>query len=234
MDVARQNLPIPFEPEWLMEALGVAPLSAENVRMENQPNGPIRLVSQHQIPTGQEIRKVVVVDPCRGTVIEHSTYTANGQPLVRALLQDYRLDPASGAMVARHIKLDWPQAEMSLAMDLGQIEVNPSSTAPTVWEMPMVPGCPMVNLGQRRPSDVMIGEAPGKTRISDETARPTQPEQKFAARPVNDEFEAPAIHGRGGSPIGFNEPAFTEPHMPGFDGPAAATTREPEITLSPF
>src|SRR5581483_10904083 len=29
MDVARRRLPMPFEPPWLMEALGVAPLSSE-------------------------------------------------------------------------------------------------------------------------------------------------------------------------------------------------------------
>jgi hypothetical protein len=57
---------------------------------------------------------------------------------------------------------------------------------------------------------------------------------KIADRTAEEEFEPPELHGRGGSPIGFNEPAFSEPHMPGFDGPAAATAREPEITLSPF
>ncbi len=151
IDIARQNMPMPFEPGWLMEALGIRPMSTDNVQLEGEPgNAAIRLVSQHQMPDGQLIKKVVVVHGCHGYVMEHSTYDDRGQPIVRARLQDYRLDPESGAVLPHHVKLDWPQAEMSLAMDLGHIDVNPPSFPPTVWEMPQIPGSQMVDLGDPR------------------------------------------------------------------------------------
>jgi hypothetical protein len=225
MDLARQAMPIPFEPEWLMEALGVVPLSTENVELETVPNGPLRLVSNHQLPSGQTIQKVIVVDPCRGEVKEHSTFDAQGRVLVRARLQDYRLDPGSGAMLARHIKLEWPQAEMSLAMDLGQVEVNPSSTPAAVWEMPQPPGCRLVDLGAigrnrspepfTSPGSTLISKT-GKARISDgqppAARQPWGKETRIATGP-EDDFRAPEIQGTSG--ILLDEPQFFEPQPQG-------------------
>lgn len=151
MDVARQNLPLPFEPTWLMEALGVAPLSAENVQIDGEPGiAAIKLVSHHDMPDGQRVKKVVTVHACHGYVMEHSIYDERGQPVVRALMQDYRRDVGSGAVLPRHIKLDWPQAEMSLAMDLGHVEINPPVIPAAVWTMPQVPGSALVDLGDPR------------------------------------------------------------------------------------
>lgn len=151
MDVARQHLPIPFDPSWLMEALGVTPLSSENVQLEGEPGvAAIRLVSTHVMPDGVNVKKVVVVNACHGFVMEHSTYDPEGRPLVRALLQDYRRDQASGAVLPHYVKLDWPQAEMSLAMDLGHVEVNPTAIPAGVWKMPQIPDTPLVNLGDPR------------------------------------------------------------------------------------
>lgn len=168
MAVARQQLPIPFEPEWLMEALGVAPLSAEQTTLETQPGvATLRLVSHHPLPDGGQIKKVIVVHGCHGYVMEHSMYDMQDQPIVRVMLQDYQRDKATGASLPHHVRLHWPQAEMSLAMDLGHIDVNPPMVPPTVWEMPHVPGSAMVNLGDPR-----FGN--GKQYVAHPTA-PTSP-----------------------------------------------------------
>jgi outer membrane lipoprotein-sorting protein len=229
MDVARQNLPIPFEPEWLMEALGVVPLSTENVHMEGEAqNGAIRLVSHHELSSGQTVRKVVVVNSCTGCVMEHSTYDAQGQPLVRVLLQDYRPDPTTGAMLARHVKLDWPQADMSLAMSLGHVEVNPPPMPAAVWEMPQVPGCPLVNLGDPR-----LSPARSIAREDTPQAPTSRPRPKLSTIASSDpDFRAPdAVGSRGGRGVPFEEPLFLEPIQP-------SGAREPAIsslpTIAPF
>jgi len=176
MAVARQQLPIPFEPEWLMEALGVVPLSAEQTTLETQPGvATLRLVSHHDLPDGGQIKKVIVVNSCDGHVMEHSMYDMHDQPIVRVMLQDYQRDKATGASLPHHVRLHWPQAEMSLAMDLGHIDVNPPMVPPTVWEMPHVPGSAMVNLGDPRYGQYVARPTtpagpPGVSR----TSRPTQ------------------------------------------------------------
>jgi len=224
MGVARQKLPMPFEPEWLMEALGVMPLSAEDVRLEGASGkGSIKLVSHHQLSDGQQIQKVIAVDPCRGTVMEHSIYDAHGQLMVRALLQDYRLDTTTGAMLARHIKLDWPQAKMSLAMDLGNVEVNPPAMPAKVWEMPVVPGCPLVDLGRRGHSEELYA-TPGKTRVTDQ-------EIKLGFHSADDELEPPRMSDASrGRPIAFDEPQFQEPAVP----LSISSEPAPTTTVRPF
>lgn len=151
MDVARQQLPLPFEPEWLMEALGVAALSAENTTLETQPGvGTLRLVSYPELPDRTRIKKEIVVHGCHGYVMEHNIYDAYDQPVIHVVLQDYQLDKATGATLPHHVRLHWPQTEMSLTMDIPQIEVNPPSISPLVWQMPHMPGTTMVNLGDPR------------------------------------------------------------------------------------
>jgi hypothetical protein len=148
LDLAQQKFPVPFEPQWLMEALSIAPLKEDGLRLEGEPgNGELRLVSDHTLPSGQEVRKVLHIDACHGRVLEHSTLTKDGKPLVRVRMGDHRLDPTSGALLPRYVKLDWPQQDMSMEMALGNVEVNPPTIAATVWQMPQIPGAQMVNLG---------------------------------------------------------------------------------------
>lgn len=173
MEVARQQMPMPFEPEWLMEALCIAPLSPENVEMEGDAGvASIKLVSHHDLPGGQRIKKVITVHPCHGYVMEHNCYNEQGQPIVRVLLQDYRLDAESGAVMPHHIKLDWPQAEMSLAMDMGHIEVNPPVIPAAVWALPQIPGTPMVNLGDPRLTGLQYASRSNTAPAQGQSAKP--------------------------------------------------------------
>jgi hypothetical protein len=148
IDLVRDNLQIPFEPDWLMEALGVAPIPSDGLTLE-----PIagmqaaRLVSHHAGANGRNIRKAITVDTCHGRVLEHSVWdSATGVRLAHAEFSNHRIDPASGVVLARHIRLEWPQADLSLSMDLGQVEINPTSLPERIWDMPHPPGCPVMNL----------------------------------------------------------------------------------------
>jgi hypothetical protein len=214
MDVARQRLPMPFEPQWLMEALGVAPLSADGVRMEGEPGVyEIRLVSQHQMPDGPAIRKVVKVHGCHGYVMEHSVYDARGKPLVRAVMTDYRIDAQTGAALPRHVKVDWPQAEMSLAMEFGPIEVNPPSIPEAVWQMPDMPHTPVIDLAagrhrpRQRPSAAVLSRADLSTP---DRVVPTSTEESF---------ELPQI-GRSRDVVELEGIDFEPPVTPDFTGRA--------------
>lgn len=209
LDLARQQLPMPFEPPWLMEALGVAPLSSEGMQMETTPGvATIKLVSQHQLSDGRSVRKVVSVDSCHGRVLEHSIYDLNGQPLVRTVMGDHRIDRQTGALLPRYLKLDWPQAEMSLAMEFGMVEVNPTTVPAAVWQMPQIPDTPLYNLaaGQRRKPQPATVVARSRTDL-------VAPESIEA--PSSDEpFELPHVN-RSRPPVELEAPQFEEPELPG-------------------
>lgn len=166
-EVVRQAMGIPFEPEWLMQALGVAPLQSAGMKLEIEPTlHQARLVQQVTSAHGQPLRKVILVDLPRGVILEHSVYDYNGKPIAIARLDDHLLDKASGVVLPRRVKLDWPQSDMSLVMNLGQIEVNPKGIPSQIWDMPKMHGYQVVDLG----TTVLAG-----TRVADrETDSPVE------------------------------------------------------------
>lgn len=146
LDLVRDTLQIPFEPDMLMEALGVAAIPLEGTTLEPGGNRTSRLISNHVLANGKTIRKVITVDTCHGRVLEHSVWDASGRRIAHATFSNHRLDPESGVILAHHIQLEWPQAEVSLAMDLGHVEVNPVGMPEQIWQMPSMPGYPVKNL----------------------------------------------------------------------------------------
>jgi hypothetical protein len=152
MDVARQALGVPFEPEWLMEALGVSPLPTSGVTMQ-MDNQQARLVQQVVSAHGRPLRRVVLVDLKKGNgiVVEHSLYDYDGKRIALAKLSGHYLDKQTGAVLPTRIMLDWPQNQMQMTMDLGKIQVNPTSIPRQIWAMPELPGYQVVDLDAQLP-----------------------------------------------------------------------------------
>ncbi len=219
LDVAQQQFPIPFEPKWLMEALSVAPLSTEGVLMERAPGiAEIRLVSDHTLPSGQSVRKVVVVDGCQGRVLEHSTYDANNRPLIRVRMGDHRIDKNTGALLPRYVKLDWPQQDMSMVLNIRQIEVNPPTIPSVVWQMPTMEKTAVVNLGgppgrRTRPAVATTMESKGLSRtalVSPESI-PAESEVEEGSEDAP-EFELPQMNRPPVNSVELEEPEFAAPY----------------------
>ncbi len=147
LDQIRESLRIPFEPSLLMEAFGVAPLSPQGMELEQLPDKKsARLVSFITLPNGRQLRKSITIDTCHGRVLEHSVYDSSDQLIAQASFFDHRIDAETGIVMPHHVRLKWPQANMTLAMDLGKIEVNPTGLPARTWELPHMPEYPLVNL----------------------------------------------------------------------------------------
>ena len=150
MAVAQQRLQIPFEPDWVIEALGVIPIDPEKTTLQKPGLNSriVHLVSQRVSPQGHLLRKVIVVDTCQGVVVEHVLYDANGGLIAKASFGDHRADAASGVVLPRRIKLHWPQTGMALTMDLRNIEVNPRAMPDQTWQLPHYPNYPLLDIGR--------------------------------------------------------------------------------------
>jgi len=214
LDLARQNMPLPFEPPWLMEALGVRPLSSEGVQMEGEPGvATIKLVSQHQLADGRAIRKTVKVDACHGRVLEHSVTDARGDTLVRTVLGDHRIDQRTGAVLPRYVKLDWPQTQTSLTMEFGAMEVNPSSVPPAVWQMPNMPNTPQIDLAAHHRARRSVPTEVARPRtdlVTPDSVLQTAADQVFELPQVRD--SRPAVE--------LDSPEFEPPDVPNLPGRA--------------
>jgi hypothetical protein len=159
IELARQSLGVPFEPQWLMQALGVAPLETRDLTMKIDPAAhQAMLVQPIYSAHGQPLQNVMLVDLIRGVITEHSIHNAQGQKLAIAKLDDFRVDKQSGAVLPHRVRLDWPQNQMSLVMNMGHIEINPPTIPTQIWDMPSMSGVQAVNLGiEARPGVRVVG-----------------------------------------------------------------------------
>lgn len=146
----KRRFPIPFQPDWIIEALGVIEIDPEEVTMQpGQPgSNTVWLMADRVSPQGFKIRKVTAVDTCRGVIREHALYDARGQLIAKAALRGHYRDTASQAVLPTQIELEWPQAQMGMTMNLADIEVNPARIPPNVWEVPHYTGYAVYDMTQ--------------------------------------------------------------------------------------
>lgn len=150
MPLIGSRLPLPFQPDWLMEVLGVIPLDGSAMTLQRSSESPevIRLVSERTSPAGRPVRRVIEVETCYGHIVAHELYDRSGQLIARASLSDYRTDEETGLPLPHHIALEWPQAQLDMTLRIGTIEVNPPSIPAQVWRLPDYPGSKPLNLAR--------------------------------------------------------------------------------------
>ena len=148
----RKQLSLPFEPDWLVEALGVSPLAAGewSVASSRPSQHRLTLVAERRSPRGGRVRRQLVVDTCLGVVSEQALYDESASLIARATLDDHRKDSETGIVVPRRIELEWPEAELSLVIRLKDIEVNPSPIPASTWEVPRGLGSGPIDLVTRQ------------------------------------------------------------------------------------
>lgn len=141
---------LPFEPDWLVEALGVMPIDVDGMTMRRDAQNPqlLHLVAETYSPDGSPVFKVLLVNAQSGCIEEHSVYGAGGNLVARAVMSDHRFDESSGATLPHRIEVSWPAAQMSLTMRIGRIETNPPSIPASRWEMPEYTGYPVFDMGR--------------------------------------------------------------------------------------
>jgi hypothetical protein len=147
---AQEYFPFPFQPDWLMEVLGVIPFDETEVTLEPpEPGARVATLVAHRIsPQGEPVRKLTIVDSCHGLVLEHWLLDQRGRLIAKAMLRDHWPDAATGVVLPRQIDLDWPQARLGLAITLGPLEINPARIPPQTWTMPVIPDYPPLDLAE--------------------------------------------------------------------------------------
>ncbi len=180
----QQQLQIPFQPDWLMQVLGVIPIDSQAVtlRHPDPSSSLVELVSTEQSPSGQSITKVIRVDACHGIVREHALHDARGVLIARAALGDHHHDPVAGLVMPRTVQLYWPEMDQQLTLRIEQVELNPPPLPETAWLVPDKPGYPRVDIQHllagpapvRLPADEFGASSPINpfTQVGTEDARP--------------------------------------------------------------
>jgi len=134
-----QTMPIPIQPEWVMETLGLGPYGPADKYQQESDGRSIRLIERTKTPTGKAVRKVMVfrwpaVKPPQAQVtdfllIEEGT----NKELCAAHIGETQVDRATGAILPRLVEfrcLDPEQKVMKLTMCLNGASVNPNPALP--------------------------------------------------------------------------------------------------------
>lgn len=148
--VEGKMIPIPFDPDWIMEAFGVMPIDAAQVTVEPGPpnSQSLKLISYRMGPDGEQVRKETIISTCHGIVQQHVLYDSRGQLIATATLSGHVRDRNTQAVVPTRVDLDWPKAKLGLTMELGTIEIKPQKMPESLWLVPAKKGYPVYNMNR--------------------------------------------------------------------------------------
>jgi len=71
--------------------------------------------------------------------------------LASSQASQHRYYPEVAASLPQKVELRVPRAQLSLAIDLGQVQINAPSANPALWVMPAMSGYEQVDLGAAAP-----------------------------------------------------------------------------------
>ena len=145
------TLPLPFRPDWLMEVLGVSPISGSGyeIRRTNQKSPIVELVSVQRTPDQNPVRRIVKVDMGHGVVLEHRIEAMSGKMIAKATLTRHFLDPETRLILPRQISIDWPAAEqvMALSLEFTSVDFNSPPQSVAMWTVPQLTDYPVFDIG---------------------------------------------------------------------------------------
>jgi hypothetical protein len=147
-------LPFPFQPEWIMETLGMGqygPASRyEPQAVVDQQSERIKLIEHTKSPQGQAVRKVIVFNRRKvtGTQPQITDYLleeeGTGKVICSAHILETQFDK-NGAVLPRRLELRWPEQKLKLGMELNGVEINPQFNPGMFVRQPMN-GIPSMDL----------------------------------------------------------------------------------------
>lgn len=124
-------MPLPFQPEWIMETLGLGPYGpAEKYTLDGSDKTTIRMVEKATSPTGKPVKKVIVfnrrpVAPPQPQVMQYLLLDdATGKEICSATILDVQVDKGTGAILPRRIELSYPEQKVKLTLRLDETAVN--------------------------------------------------------------------------------------------------------------
>lgn len=154
-DMQGAFIPIPFQPEWIMETMGLGPYGpAERYTLETNADS-VRLVEKGTSPEGKAVRKVIVMrrSEVRAPTPQVMAYLllddATGQEICSAHISQTQVDRATGAILPHRVELRWPAQNASLRLVLNGVTIN-AALPQTAFVRTRVAGVESYNLARRQ------------------------------------------------------------------------------------
>jgi hypothetical protein len=136
----RIPLPFPFQPEWVMETLGMANYPVDGQYRVEMKRDAIELIQDTTSLQGEPVQKVVVFnrEPRNSQVRAYVLRDMRGKNLCSAQIQD--VQRIGKAVVPYKLVLSWPEQNTKLSMKLNKPtlnQVSPESARTLFTRVPM-------------------------------------------------------------------------------------------------
>jgi hypothetical protein len=142
---ARQVLPV--EPDWLAQAMGLVSFDASDQHEGPFPVRGGKLEIRSTTPGLNGARRVTIIDEASGVVLEQHVYDQQGTRLASSTMSNHQRDPASGVIMPRRVRVEWPTSHFELRIELADLQINQLSADPVaLFTKPEYPGYENINL----------------------------------------------------------------------------------------
>ncbi|NIP85175.1 MAG: hypothetical protein GTO03_06300 [Planctomycetales bacterium] len=139
----------PVQPEWLVEAIGMAGLDPGGRHQGPFTRGDGRLEVRTWLATPQGDRtRILVLDPTSGWILEQHLFGPRGDLIASAYNRHHQQDPLSGATLARRTDMHWPRAQLKLTLELKDVQINPAQLGAELWSKPDYAGYGNIDVTQ--------------------------------------------------------------------------------------
>ena len=181
-DVDRAPLSAAFQPDWIVEAMGLRTITRDEAKQmvskQGDAYGTVKLVSTRRGKNGETLTKETVLDQS-GRIKEHRLYQGQGKDktlLASASISEFRpvtIDGKESVVLPYRFRLDWVPEKLTLDIQLNYPKVVPGFSEEqreARFSEPEIPGTRRLNLAELAPN----GAASASTRPAD-PASPTPP-----------------------------------------------------------
>jgi len=162
-DLESSSLAVTYQPDWIVEALGLKPISSDEaahikVRDTNDRDSTALVFPPTKSGTETYTRMMIVSNHTR-RIKEHRIYAGNLQTLLAQAVvnryEDFELDPSDKGVrdtcyLPESVRLDWKREQLVLDVVLQDVKVNQFNPSRTeeLFKEPDVPGYERVNLAE--------------------------------------------------------------------------------------
>jgi hypothetical protein len=156
-DLARGNvnLPFPFSPDWILEALGMKEYNPNGNYQVRVTEKTVELSEQTTSLQGQPVTKVTVFDRAsvstsRPQVRAHRLLDTKGTVIYSADILKTQSDTVTGVVVPYQVSLAWPVQKLQMSMKLDEVRVNSidASRAQVLFSRPQMPHVQSIDLAR--------------------------------------------------------------------------------------
>jgi hypothetical protein len=122
-----RKMPFPFQPDWLMEALGMSSFGPPERYQLVEEGQVLKLVERTRSPQGQLVRKVLVLR--RRPVLPPAPQVTDflllddqtGKEICSAHVLESQMDRTTGGLLPKRLVLSWPENKLKLTMRLDTV-----------------------------------------------------------------------------------------------------------------